>query len=236
MASPIVHDATTISAGTSGVSTLTVSHPVGNGTFRLLIVTAVSENTVTPANTPISTLTYAGIAMSKVNNQSFSGGNENVEQWYLLSPPVGTWDCIPTWVGTADVGLIVSSYFNVAQTPPDANAITTGTGLSFSASVTPLNNDSLIYSSLMDQSSSNTLTLDAGPTQRANTIFVGFWKEGAAETLQSGAPAAVTHSWTSGASQTYGMVITAYAPITSVPIGARYKPLRPRAFAPGSAR
>ena len=231
----VKHDATTTDT-VSAVASRTVSHPVGNGDSRILIVTAVAENTVTPANTPVVSITYAGQPLTKVNNQSFSGGNENVEQWYLLNPPVGTWDCVVTWTGSCDVGVIVSSYFNVAQRGPEDNNIATGTGLAFSANALPTSNQALVYSSLMDQSSSSTLTLDAGPTQRANVTFAGFFKEGSAETIQAGAPSVVTHSWTSGASHTWGMVCAAYGSAPPKPLGARLRSLRPAIFKPGRTR
>lgn len=77
-------------------STLTWSHVIAAGTDCLVVNTALAMNSNGSTNT-ITGVTYNGVALTKVT-QRVNNANEHTETsiWYLLNPPVGTFNIVAT--------------------------------------------------------------------------------------------------------------------------------------------
>lgn len=112
----IAKDAFT-SASNAYENTLSWSHTCA-GSQRLLMV-----GVVTLADSPpppdIVSLTYNGVALTKISG--VSEGGVHVELWYLVNPPAGTYNIVITHDGTYNTGWclgMATSYTGVDQTDP----------------------------------------------------------------------------------------------------------------------
>jgi len=130
----IAHDSTTATtSGGKDVSGITFPHTVGAGSDRYLKV-GVAINQIGPAT--VSSITYAGVAMTRLGGSVLSGVIR-VEYWYLLNPPTGTNDVVVTLSDSPmNLACVASSYFGVNQTTPHGTESTaTGVGTGPSVSV-----------------------------------------------------------------------------------------------------
>lgn len=130
----IAHDSTTATtSGGKDVSGITFPHTVGAGSDRYLKV-GVAINQWGPAT--VSSITYAGVAMTRLGGSVLSGFIR-VEYWYLLNPPTGTHDVVVTLSDSPmNLACAASSYFGVNQTTPHGTESTaTGVGTAPSVSV-----------------------------------------------------------------------------------------------------
>jgi hypothetical protein len=114
---PIVFDAVT------GVPASTFAHTIGAGENRLLMVATISD---VVSGTDITSVTYNGVALTQLVSGAFSFNNEVNRLWYLVNPPVGTFNVILTGATTLFAGAALS-YRGVKQVaPPDAIAVVSG--------------------------------------------------------------------------------------------------------------
>jgi len=106
----------------TGSTTSSISHTVGSGSNRLLIVSIFHQDT----DQTVSGVTADGVAMTFLARTSFGSGGtaRKIEMWYLLTPNVGSQTITATFTGNTNWrSLIATSYFGVKQTDfPDASA------------------------------------------------------------------------------------------------------------------
>lgn len=101
----------------SGASSLTISHTVGSGSDRALVVAASCINGTDFLAS--ATATYGGVSMgSPVVTKSAGAGSNYVYVWVLAAPASGTANVVITPSGSAYLKAVVSSYTGVDQTTP----------------------------------------------------------------------------------------------------------------------
>ena len=106
-------------------STITEAHTVADNGNRLLLAAVHAEGST---NLP-SGVTWAGSAMTKFNEASFS--NTGASLWYIVGGATGTNNCVATFASTPNaVGIGVMSLYGVDQGTPLADS-QTQTGGSF---------------------------------------------------------------------------------------------------------
>lgn len=105
----------------SGASSLTISHTVGSGSDRALVVAVACINSTDFLAS--ATVTYGGVSMgSPVVTKSAGTGNNYVYVWALANPATGTANVVITPSGSAYLKAVVSSYTGVDQTTPVSNS------------------------------------------------------------------------------------------------------------------
>ena len=101
----ITIDATSTGGGTA--TAYSFNHTVTTRYPRILVVGVASRG----PNEDVSTVTYAGLSLTKIIDSNFSGVNSEI--WYIINPPTGTNSITVTHVGdmlTSDAGGI--SFYN----------------------------------------------------------------------------------------------------------------------------
>lgn len=105
-------DATSF-AGIRGQTSATLSHTVGTGTNRYLVVGISIANSQT-----VSSVTYSGVPLTLVGRQATASNNESIEIWQMIAPPSGTANLAVTLTGVADFVVGAISFNGVHQTVP----------------------------------------------------------------------------------------------------------------------
>ena len=105
----IKYDSSTISNVADSGAVRTFSHTVADYGDRVLVVASVARGGVT-----ISSVTFNGDTLTKAVDTQL-GGDERTEIWYILDPDVGTHDVVVTYSATQTLGVVASSYYNVAS-------------------------------------------------------------------------------------------------------------------------
>lgn len=124
----ISFDRATESGGGVG-SSATFSHTT-SGTNRMLFV-GLSINT----SRTVSSVTYGGVAMTKINTQS--SGGITCELWYLINPTVGANNVVATFSGSGTYDVIAASYAGVRQSnQPDGQSANNTSGTSIANTIT----------------------------------------------------------------------------------------------------
>ena len=152
------------SGNTTGLS-LTVSHTVGTGKNRILLVSlGIRTNPVTGDE-----VTFNGVALTRYDVQYPVVGYQAL--WYLINPDSGTHDIVSTSVASVNHVQASASYFGVDQVSPiDVGGKTTSDSastLSQSLITTAIND--WIFASGIDNT--ETQTAASGSTQRATTAL-----------------------------------------------------------------
>ena len=190
------------SGSANGVSSITISHVVGTGTDRILLVGASTD----PVDmTPVPTATYNGVSMTAVPSGLVAAGINRAQWFYLLNPASGTHDIVISWTGGNSY--IVAggiSFSGVSQSNPLGTAATnSGTSTTASVDVTSSSTAVVVDCLAFDRTGTTTATCDASQTQQWN-IAVTADKRGAAST-KSGA-STTTMSWTLSNSRAFCIV------------------------------
>ena len=156
----VVYDASTLSAIADSGAVRTFSHTVASHDDRCLIVATAARGGVT-----VSSATYNGDALTKIDGQTFDG-DERVELWYLLTPDTGTHDVVVTFSATQNVGVVAASYYNVDS----VGTFNSNTGSAVTASSVTMTNTAghAIVDVLGLQTGSTTFDMDptAGQVER----------------------------------------------------------------------
>lgn len=186
---------TYISTGTTGVlqaPTLTWSH-TALGTNRLLLVQISTEESKT-----ITGITFNGVPLTQAVSVSDAVTNLREEQWYLIAPPIGTFNIVVTMSAAAFITGVAETITGVDQTGP-IGAV--NSAFSTAGSVTPSVTDTTIsdFSLVIDGLATGPApTFVVGPGQVANAIVdSGATRHGASSAQNGGtAPDAAVMSWT----------------------------------------
>jgi chitodextrinase/peptidoglycan hydrolase-like protein with peptidoglycan-binding domain len=219
----IVHDSTSsATTGSSQLKTLSWIHTT-SGTERILIV-GVSLN----ANTVVSSVTYAGLPLTKIIAYE-SGDANRVSLWYRLNPPTGT-GTVAVTVSATSARFVAgaSSYTGINQVTPFGTPSTNrGTGTLGSVVVTSASNETAIdVLARRGDLTTNPITQGSGQVSRwnirttlnnANTGITG------GSSNKPGA-SSVTMSWSWAASRAWSMAGISLKP--SLPLADTTPPLR----------
>ena len=116
---PIAIDNT--SSGKMGSTNGTVSHIVSSGLSNSILITTLSTQDSNHANLPIGSITYGGVSMTKVRQDTSNTNNVSSAIYYLLNPTAGTANVIVSSTGGVWKGIVNSSWSGVTQSgQPDA--------------------------------------------------------------------------------------------------------------------
>lgn len=171
-------DSASSTSGTTA-SSLTWAHTVANKQNRILVV-GVSSEDATAGDVDVSGITYNGVALTKAKDQTWAGQSEegsktnNVEMWYLLDPPIGTYNIIATFGGSCDAlsGGGISLY-NMKQSTPEVTASNTRLTIGeISTNITTLTNNAIIIDVVGNQDAGTT-TPGGSQTERYDVTSGG---------------------------------------------------------------
>jgi hypothetical protein len=198
---------TTTSASDPNANILTFSHTVAAGSGRVLII----EMATSSAGSDVSSATYAGQALTLLS-RSPSGFNTNqVEMWYLLSPPTGSNTVV---VNYASYRAVQATAINVTGAdlgaPFGTPVATSGASTTESATVTSLATDTIL-----DVVSTNNGAPIIDPAQ--TPLWSGLSGVYGAGSRRTGTNGSLTMSWTTGATNNYVMIAV---PIHTLVVGA----------------
>lgn len=203
----ITFDATSSSGGVTN-STITLSHTVGAGSNRILLV-----GVKTPHTSGVTGVTYNGVALTKAFSNNGGGATGvNQEIWYLTAPSTGANDIVVSLASSVLAYVGGASFFGAEQSSPiDASAYNTaGSVFSFSNSITTVTDDVLLFDVCLVPNS--TLTPQETDASWTNNPAFGLQ----AQYQVVGAAGAYSNDWTSGSSNTFYGIIIGVKPPQSV--------------------
>ncbi|MFK7807458.1 MAG: CSLREA domain-containing protein, partial [Saprospiraceae bacterium] len=118
-------------------NSVTFSHTTGAGTDRLLMVGVSAQQ---PGH-QVTSLTYNGVALTRLGRYTHPS-QTRVEIWYLIAPPVGTYNIVLNNSVNENAVIGAQSFADVNQTTPFGTpASSTGNGTLGNASVTAAANE-----------------------------------------------------------------------------------------------
>ncbi len=168
-----VEVAATVTAGVGGIAlgavsstqgngpTLSVSHTIGSGANRILVVGVASERE------PVLSATYAGQSLTKIGSQDDPANESRAELWYLLNPPVGTANVVVTLSNNRETVIGATSWTGVNQTTP-LGTLSTANGNSGTASVNVASATGEVVVDVAANIDAGLLTVGPGQTQHWN--------------------------------------------------------------------
>lgn len=194
------------------VTSLTFSHTCTGSNLILVVGTSVSDTTDT--NRPVTGITYAGVAMTKIREDDEATADFTSGLWYLINPATGANNIVVTTTGS--VSRIIAggiSLTGAAQSgQPDAHngALTTTT--SITVDVTTVADNCWVIDAYSSSWGGTNPVAGGGQTQR--WINAGTAADGIGSTEGPKTPAgAVTMSWTAGSLPSAGAISAAsFAP------------------------
>jgi hypothetical protein len=227
-------DTSTNSGAKAAVSTFNWLHTVsGNGR---IIVVGVGMRDATAGDMVLTSVTYAGFALTKLRADVVTVDTSfRSEIWYLIAPPTGSNSIVVTSTGTVEVsGGSASSFNGVHQISPVAGqGGATGLTLGLSCNVITAIDKAWIMDVLYSRSA--TITVNAAQTEITN-LGVNTNDDRVGSSYKSNV-AAITNTmdWTeSNDGNDWAMSAIALRP--SHDLISSQNNLRPKIFAPGNAR
>jgi hypothetical protein len=225
----IAHD--TISSGQNdGASSITIAHTTGAGSDRLMVFKSHVEANATPANRPVTGVTYNSIAGTKADDELFTspgGEDDGLEIYYLVAPATGANNAVITWTGAVEGSVAaIETYTGVDQsTPLDAIASTSTTSTGpMEVVITTTVDDCLIVGAVQTISSSRVIGANSGQTQTYNIQNAGQLKAAGGYEIV-GAAGAYTESWTTDANSDWLIGAAAFRPSVAAPATAVQDPV-----------
>lgn len=189
---------------TQGAST--ISFTVAENQDRLLVVSLGTFKG------PVSAITYAGIALTKIAHSEATGGGCRAEMWYLIAPPVGTANVVISVSSGVWVMSTTTSYYGANQiAQPHISTSDTGTTNTITASVETTTADTLLVDSI---------TTIAVPTKGAAQTLRGYkagqnqfsyQHEGSSDKQQASAGTG-TMTWALSSAAEWETVVAAFSP------------------------
>lgn len=196
----VAHEATTNGSGTAN-PTLTFSHTTSGANRYLKVVTGTNSGSA--GN--ISGVTFNGVALTFLDRQSTSPTSPygQTEYWYLINPPLGTFDVVVTHANPPEVTVAkASTYSGVHQTTPHGtSAKATGATTTPTVNVSSASGE-LVVDGCINVDAGFTAT-GAGQTARGADATFGTNPDIALRASDEAGAGTVTMSYTT-ASSTYG--------------------------------
>jgi hypothetical protein len=204
------------SGGSSG-PTLTWSHTVANQSNRVLIVGVQTEGSSSIQPTSV---TYNGAAMTNVGQAeaTSSGIFQDVSQWYLIAPAVGTANVVVTWpsaVTDQTAGAI--GLYGVAQQSPEASATSFNNSGATTTDITTLTDGAWVVDMFGSGQDLGDLSPGSGQTQRY-TQSSSATTSGGGSTKSVASAGATSMTWTQTGINRSAEVASAYAPAQNSPV------------------
>lgn len=162
--SQVALDTSTNDTGTG--STITKSFTVGANSNRGLVLFLLTSGT------SATSVTYNGVALTKIDSSGVTGATNFLETWYLSAPATGANNLVINFSGSRTAYWNIYSYYNVSQSgQPEVNSTGIGSSGSSSVSVTPLTNGALIAGAgyLAGATASGSIFTNNKITNAANT-------------------------------------------------------------------
>jgi hypothetical protein len=209
----VASSATVTSSGT----TLTWSHTVANQSNRMLIVGVQSEGT---SGVQASSVTYGGVALTKVDQvEAYSSSYyQDVSQWYLIAPTVGTANIIVTWgssISTGSAGAI--GLYGVAQQAPEASASNFSNSGATTTNITTKTSGAWVVDVFGSGQTAGNLAPGSGQTQRYIQSS-GSTTSGGGSTKSVATAGATSMTWTQTGINRSAQVVASFAPYGVAPL------------------
>lgn len=195
-----------------GCTTLTVSHTVGTGSERLLLIQIPWMHN---GSHSITSVTYGGVSAT-YSGVSANGGCYGyvcvVETWSIIAPVSGVADIVVSSTGNYEILTLASSYTGVDQTTA-LGAVVSAAGFSNAPSLSVSSaNTELVSGALIFAQSSSGLATVGGATQLA-LLFGGAGYTNGASSYMPGA-ASTTYGWTYSTAGSFAISAIAIKPST----------------------
>lgn len=189
----IAFDAASNSGYQTAQSTYSFNHTIGAGVNRLLVVGVAM---LSVAGSSVSSITFGGVALTKIRHDASVSGAIRTELWYLTNPASGTASIAVTLSTGLDSAAGAQSFTGVDQTGSiEANngASATNVGAAdATVNVTTLSPNAWVVD--VTGSDDTAITIGASQTSRFNVTGTLGSSAGSHEGPQ--AAGAVTMSWT----------------------------------------
>lgn len=209
----------TVDSERTSVSSVTLSHVVGSGSNRILVVTVKSRDNSSATDLPITGITYNGVALTKIRSDMTGDPNRvRTEIWYLVDPASGTHDVVVSFTGTVDRTVVSAYSMQGAKTTgvPDANAGSASAGTSVTTNITTVADGAIIIDALYTK---DLVSPEPEGTQiRREAVNVNSNDDRTAGSTKKKATAGATSmSWTWTNSDDYAHSVASFAPSTGTP-------------------
>lgn len=200
-----------VSSDSGGGDSLTFAHTC-SGSNRLLVV-GISISDSNSANRPVTSVTYNGVALTKIASvDTGAGTSERVEMWYLINPASGEHNVIINTTGILNfISAGAISLTGAKQSgQPDASNTASDSSLEATVTVTTVANNSLVIDALCSEPAP---TVDASQTERWNIEGQAF-QHGAGSTEGPKTPAGdVEMSWSLAYGARWRQIGASFAPL-----------------------
>lgn len=201
------------SSNTTSASSLTYSHTC-TGSNRILFV-AVFSGGPGPGSVPCTGVTYAGVAMTKIDSNA-PQANWDLSLWYLINPASGANNVIITLSGTTTSLYGDSiSYTGAKQSGvPDSSAKNKATSTSVTQSTTTVADNCWVVG--VGVTGASTIAASTGVTSRLDRDSAsGSFNMGDSNAVKSPA-GSYSMTFTGGASDNMGIVMASFAPYGAI--------------------
>jgi uncharacterized repeat protein (TIGR01451 family) len=193
---------------TSAANTTTLAHTTANTDNRILLV-SVGMNIRNATATAVASVTYGGVALTRLNAVTDAGPDTRTEVWYLLAPPTGANNVVVTAGGITpgqNVEALVgaTTFSGVSQTAPPS-AARAGQNSPATVTIPTASGDTIIDF----VSARETVTLDAAGAQTEGfNISTGGSNDDvqAATSQRLATGSSTTMSWSVSANRRWSMV------------------------------
>jgi prepilin-type N-terminal cleavage/methylation domain-containing protein len=199
-----------VSSTTSTANPMTLSHTIGGGTNRLLVVGISAECN---EGITVTSVTYNGQALTKAASvQADTGTVGTADLWYLLEaglPAAGTYNVEVTTSGYTAKSVGAISLAGVAQQAPESSNTNTNVGPDYiSTSITTLTDGAWVVD-VVEQGNAGAFTPDGGQTEQYDVQASS--STGAASTKEMATAGATSTGWSASANR-LAHVVAAFAP------------------------
>lgn len=160
VALPIAFDNVT-SPSNVNAGSLTYAHTINTSSFTLLFVGVTKSQSQS-----ISSVTYAGVGMTKIGSSvNVPGDTRDVNLYFLFNPAGGTNNVVITLSGTGSIFSEAASYVNTASSQPDNNTSNTlNSNGTLTTTLTPVVSN--CWAVVYGYQTSTSLTAGTGSTYR----------------------------------------------------------------------
>ncbi len=204
----ITHDASSSAEVGNGNTGISWSHTTANQTNRILIVGISTVKTSSPAST-VTAVTYNGVSLAKLAGQAgpTSSGYTNIEIWYLVAPPIGTYTVAVSVSAGSGIAGGATTFYNTTQYAPTLYNSKLGSGSNPSIVLNGTTTNNMVMVALANET--DNAAVGSGMTSRwaRNASVAGLF--GA---TKLGGTGSTSLSWTSTANN-WSQIVFAISPV-----------------------
>jgi prepilin-type N-terminal cleavage/methylation domain-containing protein len=204
----IAFDAASNDNGINDGQVSTFSHTIGAGSNAVLIVGVSMTKVGEDETTSVVSITYNGVALTKIRSDNDIIRFGRTELWYLLSPATGTHNVVVTLSQTIGDHFIngAVSLTGVSQVAPEANSGNLTTGTSISVDVATINTNNWVVDVVT--------TGGTNATKNSSQVlrYPGSANEYGGSTKGPNSPGIVTMAWTTSFSADMAISAASFSP------------------------